>query len=125
VFEIERSSGASTGVAQTSAVTMLALGQLAFLFSCRFLHASSLTPRVLQGNPVVWLAIGALIVLQLVFTYAPFMHAWFKSAPIGWRDWGLSILLAIGVFLLAEAGKAVGRLRRPTRAPARGARQAA
>jgi magnesium-transporting ATPase (P-type) len=111
VFEIERGYGVSEGIAQTSAVTMLALGQMAFLFSCRFLHASSLTLRVLRGNRVVWLACGALIVLQLVFAYAPFMHSWFRSAPISWTSWALSAAFAVAVFLLAEAGKALGRRR--------------
>jgi magnesium-transporting ATPase (P-type) len=84
---------------------------MALLFSCRFLHASSLTLRVLSGNRVVWLACGALIVLQLVFAYAPFMHSWFRSAPISWTSWALSAAFAVAVFLLAEAGKALGRRR--------------
>ena len=109
VYLVEKQLGAADGVAQTSAVTMLALGQTAFLFSCRFLNGSSLTWRVLRGNRVVWIAVGALLVLQVVFNYAPFMHAWFDSAPIGPRDWGLTLVIAIGVFLLSEAGKAVAR----------------
>ncbi len=109
VYLVEKQLGAGDGVAQTSAVTMLALGQMAFLFSCRFLGGSSLTRRVLTGNPVVWIAVGALLVLQLVFTYAPFMHSWFDSAPIGLRDWGLTLLVAVGVFVLAEVGKVVAR----------------
>ncbi len=50
VYFIERDSGSSNAVAQTTAVTMLALGQLAFLFSCRFLNNSSITVQVLRGN---------------------------------------------------------------------------
>ncbi|GIG39558.1 cation-translocating P-type ATPase [Cellulomonas phragmiteti] len=109
VYLLEKQLGAADGVAQTAAVTMLVLGQMAFLFSCRFLGGSSLTWRVLVGNRVVWIAVGTLLVLQLVFTYTPFMQSWFDSAPIGWRDWGLSLLVAVGVFLLSEAGKAVAR----------------
>ncbi|MEV7974066.1 HAD-IC family P-type ATPase [Cellulomonas sp. NPDC089187] len=111
VYFVERNSGSPNAVAQTTAVTMLALGQLAYLFSCRFLNNSSLTARVLRGNPVVWLATGALVVFQLVFTYAPFMHSWFDSAPIGPRQWALTAGLAIVVFLLVELMKAVDRAR--------------
>lgn len=111
VFFIERARGTDYAVSQTTAVTMLALGQLAYLFNCRFLGESSLTLRVLRGNRVVWIATGALLVLQLVFTYAPFMHSWFHSAPIGPREWGLTLGFAILVFLLAEAMKAVTRAR--------------
>jgi prevent-host-death family protein len=109
VFAIERARGTDTDVAQTTAVTMLALGQLAYLFNCRFLGESSLTPRVLRGNRVVWIATGALLVLQLVFTYVPFMNSWFDSAPIGPREWALTLGFAILVFLLMEAVKAITR----------------
>jgi magnesium-transporting ATPase (P-type) len=111
VFQIERSRGTATDIAQTTAVTMLALGQLAYLFNCRFLGESSLTPRVLRGNRVVWIAAGALLALQLVFTYTPFMQDWFDSAPIGLREWSLTLGLAILVFLLVEAMKALTRPR--------------
>lgn len=113
VYLLEKQLGAGDGVAQTSAVTTLVLGQVAFLFSCRFLHRSSLTPRVLVGNRVVWLAVGVLLLLQLVFAYVPFMHDWFESAPIGPRDWALSAATAVVVLLVVEAVKATGRRRRP------------
>jgi Cation transporting ATPase, C-terminus len=45
------------------------------------------------------------LVLQLVFTYAPFLNIWSDSAPIGLRDWGIALGLAIVVFLLAELCK--------------------
>lgn len=110
VFAIERARGTSNDVAQTTAVTMLALGQLAYLFNCRFLGESSLTLRVLRGNRVVWLATGALIALQLFFTYVPFMNSWFLSAPIGPREWALTLGFALLVFLLVEAMKAITRV---------------
>ncbi|QCB93561.1 cation-translocating P-type ATPase [Cellulomonas shaoxiangyii] len=109
VYLAEQRLGGGDGVARTSAVTALVLGQIAFLLSCRFLTRSSLTPRVLVGNRAVLLAVGALLVLQLVFTYAPFMHTWFESAPIGLRDWGLAAAGAVVVLLLTEAVKAMGR----------------
>ena len=109
VFLVEDRSGAGTGRAQTTAVTVLALAQLTYLFSCRFLGSTSLTPRVLRGNRLVWVACGALVVLQLVFVYAPFMHTWFGSAPLRASDWGLAVAGAVLVFLLTEAAKAVQR----------------
>jgi len=115
VFSIERARGTAPDVAQTTAVTMLALGQLVYLFNCRFLGESSLTLRVLRGNKVVWIATGALIALQLVFTYVPFMHSWFDSAPIGPREWALTVGFAILVFLLVEAMKAITRGRERAR----------
>ena len=114
VFFSEYDRGVPLAQAQTTAVTMLALGQLAYLFSCRFLDRSSLTLDVLRGNRTMWLSAAALIVLQLVFCYAPFAHAWFGSAPTGLREWLMTAALAVVIFLLTEAAKAVSRARRRT-----------
>ncbi|MCK9794073.1 HAD-IC family P-type ATPase [Isoptericola sp. 4D.3] len=111
-FYAERAQGAPLAEAQTTAVTMLALGQLAYLFNCRFLDRSSLTLDVLRGNRVVWVSAAALIALQCVFVYTPFMHTWFDSAPIGLEEWAKTLGLALVVFLLVEGVKAVGRARR-------------
>ena len=117
VFLLEGRLGAGQHRAQTTAVCVLALAQMTYLFSCRFLGTSSLTPRVLTGNRLVWIACGALVVLQLVFVYAPFMHSWFGSTPIRGRDWGLAAAGAVLVLLLTEAAKAVIRAaERPARA---------
>lgn len=109
VYFIELERGAPQNIAQTSAITMLVLGQLAFLFNCRFLTRSSLTPKVLTGNKAIWISVSVLLALQLLFTYTPFMQAWFDSTAIGLREWGLAIVLAFGVFLAVEAMKAVDR----------------
>ncbi|MHA7221705.1 HAD-IC family P-type ATPase [Arthrobacter sp. RHLT1-20] len=109
VFFIERAAGASLATAQTTAVTMLALSQLAYLFNSRFVHASSLNVAVLRGNPVIWICAGALLALQLAFVYAPFMNLWFHSAPIGLREWSYTLGLSVAIFLLIETGKAIER----------------
>ncbi len=109
VYLLERERTGDYAVAQTAAVMMLALGQLAFLLNCRLLNGSALTRRVLTGNRGLWLSAGLLIALQLVFTYAPFMNAWFDSAPIGPASWGLTAGVAVLVFLVMEAAKAVVR----------------
>ncbi|MFG6444812.1 cation-translocating P-type ATPase [Microbacterium sp. P07] len=116
VFFYETGIGSTSAEAQTTAVTMLTLGQLAFLFSCRFLRASSLRLAVLHGNRAIYISAGTLLVLQLVFVYAPFMHPWFHSAPIGVREWAYTVGLAALVFVLAEVGKSVERRLRNDRA---------
>ncbi|HET8927618.1 MAG TPA: HAD-IC family P-type ATPase [Microbacterium sp.] len=93
--------------ARTAAVLMLALGQLAYLFNCRLLSRSSLTLDVLRGNRVVWWSALALIALQLVFTYLPFMHYLFDSRPLGAQPWLLAVGLAVAIFLAVEVLKAL------------------
>ena len=109
LFYVERAQGVPIAEAQTTAVTMLALGQLAYLFNCRFLDRSSLTLDVLRGNRVIWISAVTLLALQAVFVYAPFMHSWFDSAPIDVVEWGKTLGLALVVFLLVEVVKWVGR----------------
>ena len=109
VYFVAKSGGHSLATAQTAAVNMLALGQLAYLFNCRYLSGSSLKVGALRGNPMVWYTSAALIVLQLVFIYAPFMHTWFGSAPLTGVGWGVTIGLAIVIFFVVELAKAVAR----------------
>ncbi|MDQ7879954.1 HAD-IC family P-type ATPase [Microbacterium sp. QXD-8] len=104
-------TGADIEVARTEAVLMLALGQLAYLLNCRFLGRSSLTLDVLRGNRVVWWSAIALIVLQLIYTYVPFMNVLFDSRPLDAASWILPIVVSIGIFLAVEVLKAVLRAR--------------
>ncbi|WP_199254019.1 cation-translocating P-type ATPase [Mycolicibacterium mengxianglii] len=109
VYFVARADGYPQDVAQTVAVNMLVLGQLAYLLNCRFITKSSLRPAVLRGNPWIWRMSGALLVLQLLFVYAPFMNSWFHSAPVTLRGWAVTVGLAVVIFLSIEAIKAVGR----------------
>jgi magnesium-transporting ATPase (P-type) len=106
VFYLARSWGWPTDEAQTMAVTTLALGQAAYLFNARSLRESSIRADMISGNPAVWVAIGVMLILQLVFVYAPFMNNWFGSAPLPVEGWLIPLGLAVGIFLLVEVGKA-------------------
>jgi magnesium-transporting ATPase (P-type) len=109
VFSYEIARDEPLPQVQATAVTMLAFGQLAFLFSCRFLDRSSITLDVLRGNRTMWWSAAALVALQAVFLYTPAMQRLFDVASIGPREWLLILGLSVVVFLLAEAAKAVGR----------------
>jgi len=95
------------------AVNTLVLGQVFYLFNSRFLRESSLRLDLLFTNRVVWIAIGVLAVLQLLFVYTPFMNLWFHSAPIAVRDWLLPIGIGFAIFLAVEAEKALLRKLKP------------
>ncbi len=106
-FSIVRAGGSDIDTARTVAVSVLALGQLAFLLNCRFLSRSSLTVDVLRGNPVIWLSAGALLVLQLLYTYVPFLNALFDSRPLAAQAWLLPIGFAAVIFFAVEGLKAL------------------
>ena len=109
VFYTSYASGAELDYARTEAVTMLALGQLAYLLNCRFMSRSSITLDVLRGNRMIWLSAGALLVLQLVFTYVPIMNTLFESAPLAAIGWVAPVLLSVVIFFVVEGLKALFR----------------
>jgi magnesium-transporting ATPase (P-type) len=117
VFFFAQGAGASLPEARTAAVTMLVLGQVAYLFNSRFLRLTSFSPNVFLGNRVLWWAIGTLLVLQLLFTYLPIANEWFHTVPISWSQWGMAAGIALIIFVAVEVEKAVtGLVRRRTAA---------
>jgi len=113
VFRFEEHRGYSIEMAQTMAVNTLVLGQVFYLFNSRFLRELSLRLDLLFTNRVVWIAIGVLVVLQLLFVYVPLLNLWFHSAPIRARDWLLPIGIGFAIFLAVEAEKALLRKMKP------------
>jgi magnesium-transporting ATPase (P-type) len=111
VFIVERRLGVDLALARTLAVNTLVFGQLFYLFNSRFLHASSLGFARLLANRVAWLMAGVLVMLQMVFVYAPFMHAWFGSASLPLRLWLIPVGIGLAVFLMVEAEKSLLRRR--------------
>ncbi|MBV9300122.1 MAG: cation-transporting P-type ATPase [Verrucomicrobia bacterium] len=113
VFRFEEHRGYSIAMAQTMAVNTLVLGQVFYLFNSRFIRESSLRPDLLFTNRVVWIAIGVLVILQLLFVYVPFLNLWFHSAPIRVRDWWLPLGIGLAIFFAVEVEKAVVRKMKP------------
>jgi magnesium-transporting ATPase (P-type) len=109
VFLIEEALGFPTELARTQAVNTLVLGQAFYLFNARFLHASSLRLAHLFSNPVAWLAVLVLLIVQLGFVYLPPMQSWFGSRPLAPSQWLVSVVIAVVVFCLVEVEKAVVR----------------
>ena len=66
-----KAEGAADGMARTAAVNAITLGQVFYLLNSRYLLDSSLSLGAHSGNPYLWYGIGAVVVLQLLFTYAP------------------------------------------------------
>ena len=62
-----------------------------------------------RGNPAIWWSALALIVLQLVYTYVPFMHDLFGSRSLAAQSWLLPFGLSIAIFLAVELLKLLRR----------------
>lgn len=91
--------------AQTMAVTTVVMFQCFYLLNCRSLRGSLRSLGVFS-NPIVFLGIGVLLLLQAGFIYLPFMQRIFGTAALGWEELALSALAGTIVLPLIGLEKA-------------------
>lgn len=92
---------------RTIAVNTLSVGQVFYLFNCRFLRHNEIPPwNLLLGNPVVYIGLLGVIFAQILFTYAkPFQYI-FDTKPLDSLSWAKMILFGALLFLIVELEKA-------------------
>ena len=97
----------TTGVqeqARTVAVNVFVMVEAFYLFNSRSFTRSPFALG-LWTNPWVVAGFGIMVVLQLAFTYVPFMNVLFGSAPIGLLPWLKIIGVSILAFIIIEIEK--------------------
>jgi P-type Ca2+ transporter type 2C len=104
LYKIMRSGGIDLDTARTIAVNTIVVGQVFYLLNCRKFH-ETIFSREFFGNAYVFIAIGALIVFQLIFTYAPFMNTLFGTAPIEFTKWIYIVAAGSIVMIIVELEK--------------------
>jgi magnesium-transporting ATPase (P-type) len=109
LFLWELARGTSLEMARTVAVNALVVGEIVYLFNCRYLLAPVRTWQDFTGNPYVLLSIGVLVVIQLAFTYVPFMQALFGVVALDAAAWGLIAGFGVLLFVAVELEKKVLR----------------
>ena len=113
----DESDARALAVAQTVAVNAIILGQVFYLFNSRYLIDSSLVIKAHLGNPYLPLGVGAVVVLQLLFTYAKPFQILFGTADVPPLVWLWLVLGGFLFFLIVEAEKLILRLSRPRSSP--------
>ena len=110
LYELELRLGASAEVARTVAVNTVIVMEIFYLFNSR-----SLTQSVFRigfaSNRWIFAGSAAMLLVQLLFTYAPAMNRIFASAPIGLADWGRILLFGLASYLIIELEKWLTRPR--------------
>ena len=111
LFLWEMRQGASLMEARTVVVNVIVMVETFYLLNCRSLTRSffSLGPFT---NPWVAAGVAAMIAVQLLFTYAPFMNRLFHSAPIGGISWLGIVGVGLTVFCAIELKKKLDARRR-------------
>jgi cation-transporting ATPase F len=104
LFEYELARGASVEEARTVAVNVVIFVQLFYLFNARSMTRSPFQLGIFS-NP--WAIGGAMLMtlIQLLFTYAPFMHNLFGSAPIPLVLWVDVLAVSLAAYLIIELEK--------------------
>jgi magnesium-transporting ATPase (P-type) len=104
-----KASGASDQLARTVAVNAITLGQVFYLLNSRYLIDNALSIKAHLGNRYLPVGIGAVVVLQLLFTYAPPMQALFDNEAVPLRVWPVLFAGGFVFFLVVELEKLVIR----------------
>ena len=106
LFQWELAAGASIEAARTVAVNVFIIMELFYLFNCR-----SLSKSILQlgffSNIWVFGGVLAMLLTQMVYTYAPFMHQWFHSTAIGFDSWVRILATGFVAYLIVEGEKKI------------------
>jgi magnesium-transporting ATPase (P-type) len=105
MFAWAASRGLSDEAARTLVVNAIVVMQIVYLFSVRYLRSTALTWQGALGTPPVLIGVGGTIILQLAFTYAPFMQRLFDTRAVSLRDGIAVIALGILMLLIVEAEK--------------------
>ena len=99
-------SGKSEAAARTIAVNIFVTGELFYLFNCRSLRYSMFKVG-LFSNPFVLVGVVLMVLLQLGYTYLPFMNTAFRSAPISLVDWGYCVAVGVVIYIVMELNKII------------------
>ena len=81
------------------------MGQIAYLFNCRYLLGPVRSWQDFTGNRYVLLSIGVLVVIQAAFTYLPFMQKLFGVVALDAVAWGLIAGFGVLLFIVIEIEK--------------------
>ncbi len=113
LFTAALQAGAAVEQARTVAANVFVMGELFYLFNCRSMRDSPFAGGVAPffSNAWLWGGVALMIVLQLLFTYAPPMNRLFATAPITLADWGRIVAFGLTVFVVIEAEKGLRRAR--------------
>jgi len=103
--------GADVSLARTAAINTLVMGELVYLFNSRYILEPVFNHSGILGSRAVLIAVGVLIILQLLFTYAPPLQFLFGTTALGWSEWAIILAFGMVLFVLVELEKAWFRRR--------------
>ncbi|MCS7337210.1 MAG: cation-transporting P-type ATPase [Verrucomicrobiae bacterium] len=104
LFEYEKRLGTPIAECRTIVVNVIVMVAVFYLLNCRSLRRPFFSLGVFS-NPWAIFGIAAMIGVQLLFTYAPFMNKLFHSAPIRPGAWLEIVGVGLAGFIAVELKK--------------------
>lgn len=96
--------------ARTIVVNQLVMLEVIYLINCRKINKPTCNLNGIFGSSPVWIAIIIVIILQLIFTYVPFMQTLFSSKPLHVMQWIYITAIAISAYFIIEIEKWIMRI---------------
>jgi magnesium-transporting ATPase (P-type) len=106
-FALARGFGEDVETARTMALNTLVAMEVFYLFSVRYLRAASITWQGVRGTQPVLIAVAIVVVLQVIFTYAPFMHLLFETRSLSLVQLAQCALPGIVLLAILEMEKKI------------------
>jgi Ca2+-transporting ATPase len=104
LFEWEILRGQPLEVARTVAVNMVIFIEIFYLLNSRSLVYSPFKIGFFK-NRWLWFGIAGMVLLQILFTYAPFMQSIFSTGPLGFDEWWRILAFSFASFVIVEIEK--------------------
>jgi magnesium-transporting ATPase (P-type) len=105
LFLWDRLHNESIEYARTVAVNTLVMFEVFYLLNTRFLKTPVLRKGGFSGNRYIYIAIGFVLLAQMVFTYVPFMQSLFDTRSLRLFEWLPVVMVGFSVFVLVEMEK--------------------
>src|SRR5690606_7331301 len=97
--------GLDLPTARTMVVNAFCVMEIFYLFSVRYLHATSFSLHGARGTAAVRWAVAIVVVAQLAFTYLPVMNLLFDTRPVPLFEGAMVVLVGAVIMLVLEMEK--------------------
>ena len=101
--------GAGHDLAGTAAINTLVVGQIFYLLNSRYIYAPVWNREGILGSRAVLWSLLAMVILQILFTYAGPMQYLFQTEGLDAAAWGRILLFGLFLFLMVELEKIAWR----------------
>jgi len=107
VFYWSISRGLPIEAARTLVVNAIVAMEIFYLFSVRYVHGASLSWRGMLGTRAVLIGVATVTVLQVAFTYAPWLQLAFDTRALAVADGLVAVAVGVALFVVVEVEKIV------------------